>query len=556
MVAIGACTTTTGPTTSTSPPTTRPTTTSPPTTEPPECPTEFCVKYHIHPDAVWADGVPVTADDFVFTLETVMNEQLEVASRDGYQLIVGHEIRDPKTVMFIFGQPYGPWQTLFDVVLPSHELADQPINTVWDRRITLGSGPFTFGEWVDEQRIVVRRNQSYWSPTDRASGAPIGDVDEIHFVFLGESSALVDALGEGEVDVINPAPDLALLDGIAAVEGVDRQVVSGATWEHIDFNLDDVRLRMPFVRTAIARAIDREAILDTVVRPINPEALSLGNTIWPTNSPYYEDHFSGLFPYSPEEAEQLLVDNGCVRGGDGIYECAGERLSFTWSANVGHEGGEEQFDLVSEDLAAIGIELLPKFGPSTQVFSNENFYGGSDSWQLLNFAWRGFADPAEGSTLYHCVGEAFNGFGVLNNLRYCDEDAEALIRAADRIVDPVERAAAYNAAVAQWLAGAPLVPLYLKPAMIAWVDPIIGIVKNPAAGATDLWNVAAWSGKNVIVFGTDQQPGSLQPVESDGRTVQSSQVWSAIMEGAFLKTPDSVFVPILVESAEVLVPPG
>ncbi len=552
---MAACTTTTGPTTSTSPPTTRPTTTTPPTTQPPECPTEFCVKYHIHPDAAWADGVPVTADDFVFTLETVMNEQLEVASREGYQSIVGYEIRDPKTVTFIFDQPYGPWQTLFDAVLPSHELTDQPINTVWDRRITLGSGPFTFGEWVDEQRIVLRRNQSYWSATDRATGAARGDVDEIHFVFLGDGPALVEALGEGAVDVINAAPDAALLDAMAALGGVSRHLASSATWEHIDFNLDDARLRMPFVRMAIARAIDREAILDAVVRPIHPEAIALGNTIWPTNSPYYQDHFGNVFPYSPEEAEQLLIDNGCVRGSDAIYECAGERLSFTWSANVGHEGGEEQFDLVSGDLATIGIELLPKFGPTTQVFSNENFYGGSDSWQLLNFAWRGFADPAEGATLYHCVGEAVNGFGVLNNLRYCDEDVEALIRAADRIVDPDERAAAYNAAVAQWLAGAPLVPLYLKPAMIAWVDQISGIVKNPAAGGTDLWNVAAWSGQDIVVFGTDQQPASLQPVESDGRTVQSSQIWSAIIEGAFLRTPDSSFVPILVESAELLVPP-
>ena len=39
------------------------------------------MKYNIHPDAAWADGTPVTADDFVFTYETIINPVLDITSR-------------------------------------------------------------------------------------------------------------------------------------------------------------------------------------------------------------------------------------------------------------------------------------------------------------------------------------------------------------------------------------------------------------------------------------------------------------------------------------------
>jgi hypothetical protein len=64
---------------------------------PPECPDAFCIRYHIRPAAAWADGTPVTAGDFAFTLETLMEQDLEIASRAGYNLITGYEIVDDKT---------------------------------------------------------------------------------------------------------------------------------------------------------------------------------------------------------------------------------------------------------------------------------------------------------------------------------------------------------------------------------------------------------------------------------------------------------------------------
>ena len=138
------------------------TTAAPTTTIADACRDTFCVRYNIRPEAAWADGTPVTAEDFVFTYETIVDPSLEIVSREGYQLITGYEVVDDKTVVFAFDEIYAPWQTLFSFVLPAHILEGAPFNTVWDDAISMGSGPFTFVEWVAEERITLARNENYW----------------------------------------------------------------------------------------------------------------------------------------------------------------------------------------------------------------------------------------------------------------------------------------------------------------------------------------------------------------------------------------------------------
>ena len=120
----------------------------------------------------------MTAQDFVFTYETIVDPSLDIVSREGYHLITGYEVVDDKTVVFAFDEIYAPWQTLFSSVLPAHILEGEPFNTVWDDAISMGSGPFTFVEWVPEERITLARNENYW-------GDASGDVQTLNVMFLG-----------------------------------------------------------------------------------------------------------------------------------------------------------------------------------------------------------------------------------------------------------------------------------------------------------------------------------------------------------------------------------
>ncbi len=521
-----------------------------------DCPDAFCVLYHIHPDATWSDGTPVTADDFAFTYETTINPVLDITSRDGYDQMTGYEVVDDKTFLAIFGEIYAPWRTLFSSpgVMPKHVLENQPFNAVWDDLITVGSGPFVMDEWLPDERITLSRNPDYWASEDRLSGSPLGDVQTINIVFLEDSQTQIQALRGQEIDMFYPQPQVALVEEVSGIDGVEWEAGLGPIWEQISFNFDDPVLSQRFVRQAIVQAIDRDAIVDVVVRPLAPNAEMLNNSVWMVGTEFYEDHMT-QFPYDPAAAEALLVDNGCAKGADGIYECGGERLSFNWATTAGNEGRELQFELAQANLAQIGIEVNAAFGPASEVFADEFFYGDASVWQMFNFGWVGAPDPVGSNTVYYCEGGAPSGFGDLNVTRYCNEEVEGLIRETDSIVDPVERAAVYNQADTIYLEDLPTLPLYQKPTFFAWNSAIQG-PKDNATQFGPFWNIGSWTGKETITFGADQQPESMNIWEPDGNLFAANLVATAVLEGAFGVAPDFSYVPHLVESAEPIVPSG
>jgi peptide/nickel transport system substrate-binding protein len=524
------------------------TTAAPTTTIAGACRDTFCVRYNIRPEAAWADGTPVTAQDFVFTYETIADPSLDIVTREGYQLITGYEVVDDKTVVFAFDEIYAPWQTLFSSVLPAHILEGEPFNTVWDDAISMGSGPFTFVEWVPEERITLARNENYW-------GDASGDVQSLNVMFLGGEEVQVDALGDGEVDMIYPQPYVSLMNEVDGIGRVESVTGLGPVWEYFGFNQDDPRLQNLFIRQAIAQGINRDAIVEEAVRPITPDGQLLGNAVWLNGSVYYQDHFNGLFPYDPIAAEALLTDNGCVEGEDGIYECGGERLSFSWATTSGNEARDVHFELAQADLAAIGIEITPSFGPTSELLQTNNLQGGADVWQVTNLAWVGSPDPSWGNSRFYCQGNALNGFGELNFFRYCDEEVDALIRQTDVIVDPDVRAATYNQADELWLGAIPMIPMYQRPTLLAWDSVIQGPGDNPSE-IGPFWNIADWSGKDEVNFGANMQPGSMNIIEPDGNQIESIFIANAILQGAFTITPDFEYAPLLVESAEPIVNEG
>ena len=530
------------------------TTTAAPVAVEGDCPDAFCVKYNIHPDAAWADGEAVTADDFAFTFDTIMNDQLDITSREGYNKMTGYEVVDDKTFLAIFGEIYAPWQTLFPQIMPEHELAGKPFNTYWDDIVTLGSGPFTMVEWVKDEHILLERNPSYWASEERQSGAALGDVQSINFVFLEDSQTQVQALKGQEIDMLNPQPQVSLVQEVDAIEGVEWEAGLGPVWEHFDFNHDDPLLSQLFIRQAFAQGINRDAIVEAIIRPISAEAQPLGNTVWLNSMGNYEDHFT-QYPYDPVAAEAYLTDNGCAKGGDGVYECDGQRLSFNWTTTAGNEGRELQFALAQADLAVIGIEVNAAFGPASEVFSDEFIFGDSTVWQIFNFAWEGSPDPAGGNTIYYCEGGAPSGFGDINVTRFCNDEMEQLIRATDAEVDPDARAALYNQGDAIYLDNVATIPAYQKPTFFAWNAEITG-PKDNSTQQKVTWNVGAWAGKDLVTFGADQQPESLNGWEPDGNLSATFLITEAILEGAYEVTPDFRYVPVLITDAEAIVPAG
>lgn len=425
----------------------------------------FTVTYRIRPEAEWSDGTPVTAEDFEFSWEGVyMNPKADVVGRDGYDDIESAEIIDDKTIKFTFKNKFAPWKVLFSPLYPKHVLEGENWNKVWDKCICdpktgdpIGSGPFLVTDFKENQSLTLEPNPNWWG--DEAY------LDKVVFRYIADTNSEIQAIRGGEVDVIYPTWQLPL-KSLQNAAGLEYQVDSGTFFQHLDFQFKTPPLDELFVRQAIFHGIDREAIVDTLVRPGQEDAEVLQNLIYVANSPYYEPHFD-IYPYDPDKAMQLLEDNGCQKGSDGIYECNGTKLSFTYKSTADNELRELMFQIIQANLKDIGIEVTNAFGEADVVFTELS----ERDYEIFQFGWVGSPDPFSGNTIYQCKGDQ-------NYQDYCNPEVDKLLEQTNIELEPEARADVYNQADQLLAEDAVSVPLWQAPQPLVFTDTVHGLEVN------------------------------------------------------------------------------
>lgn len=513
------------------------------TTEPGPCADDvFCVVYEIASEAVWSDGRPVTSHDFSHTYEAITDPLGGAPDRTGYDLITDIVALDDKKFVVSFSRVFPPWRNLFDFVLPAHS------DLGYRDEGAPVSGPFLLDEWIEGEMIVLRRNPAYWAARDPISDDPLGDVEQLVFVFPESVRDQLRGLENGDIDVISPRPLDWMIEDLDTMDQVSYAVVPGPFWEHIDFNHDDPLLAQPWVREAISLAIDRQEILDETVRNVDPDAPTLDSAVLLTNSIAYQDNYDDV--YDPARAEELLQERFCEKGDDGIYDCQGRRMSFRWATTVGDDYRNTIFEMVSDDLEEVGIEVVLEPYTPSELFSSAVFFGDPDVWQMINFSWKGEADPFRANTTFYCTGDAPSGYGALNVNRYCDETVEMLVRSTEEQVDLDDRLDAYNEADAIYLGDRAIIPLFQKPELLAFSSSLRGPEPN-ISSSTDLWNLSAWSGLDTVVIALDSEPSDLDPVspESDSARI----ILAAMLHGAYGVSPSLAFSPVMIDDARAMV---
>lgn len=441
----------------------------------------FTLTYHIREEAQWNDGTPVSADDFIFTWETYMDENNQMASTAGYDKIEDAEAIDEKTVKFTFSEAYAGWRDLFYPIFPKHAIEGENFNKIWNKCWCDGAGepvsngPFLFESYKKGAELTLVKNDNFW-------GEP-AHLDEIVYRFLPETNTEIQALRGGEVDMIYPQPQLELVP-LTTEPDLTVESSAGTTWEHIDIQVGKnghPALQNDYVRQALAYAIDREALTSQLFKDLSPDLTPLNNTIYMTNAPQYAPNWE-QYTADVDKATALLEDNGCTKGGDGVYECDGERLEFEFTSTAGNALRELAFEVIQEQVKAAGIALKSGFGDAAVVFGNKVLVAGN--YDLFMFAWVGNPDPAGSVEIWKCEGsQNFTG--------YCNEEVTQLLESSNTLLDDAERAAALNEADALMAADIPTIPLYQKPTIMAYNNKVHGMVDNPTQmGFT--WNSEEW----------------------------------------------------------------
>jgi peptide/nickel transport system substrate-binding protein len=219
-------------------------------------------------------------------------------------------------------------------------------------------------------------------------------------------------------------------------------------------NLLDRHLAKPEVRQAVAYAVDKTEIVNTLYAPLVGPILAeagLGNTYWMANQPGYEDHQSVYSGNNIDAAAEALTSAGYSRGSDGVWSHPEDgRLTLRAGTTGGIQLRELALDLVAAQLTRAGFEVTSESEPGGLFFEEGPFApdsleasasggasGDPDRWDLALFSWSSGPWPGGVSGIYRS-GSDSNQYG------FTVPEFDVASIDCDELANDGERAACYN----------------------------------------------------------------------------------------------------------------
>ncbi|MFE0699500.1 ABC transporter family substrate-binding protein [Streptomyces sp. NPDC058872] len=334
------------------------------------------VLYKLNQQAVWSDGREIGAPDFVAQWRALSGRDTAywTARNAGYERIEKIERgKNDLEVRVTFAKPYADWQSLFSPLYPK-QVMGSPNSFNDGARTTLKAtaGPFLL-KAVDQKggQVTLARNPRWWGQqakldglvlkavprADRVAALAAGNLDlaeidrsaverialALRDAGAGRSGAQA-ALLHGPGSSITPSKALkswALAHGsdeekadevtaarkknqeavdryASTQDGLAKYVVRKSlepAYTQLSLNGESGPLADERVRRAVARAINRQELAETVLKPLGLPAKPPGSHLALAGQAAYADSSDALGSQDTQEARALLADAGWVPGG-------------------------------------------------------------------------------------------------------------------------------------------------------------------------------------------------------------------------------------------------
>jgi peptide/nickel transport system substrate-binding protein len=443
------------------------------------------VVYKIKQNAVWSDGTPVSADDFIFWWENCneTNKKADCVSTTGYKDIESVKGSDGgKTVTTVYKNKFADWKSLFSqYIIPAHygEKQQGGWNTGFDKSPEKipSAGPYIIDSYTPGQNLTLKRNDKYWGPK--------AHLDSIVFRYLPESTTQPAALQNNEVDMMYGQPQLDQVSIVKAIPDVTSSISFGLQYEHLDFNTKNPQLADVAVRKAFATGLNLQEIVDRTVKQFSDKATILGNRFYMNGQPQYQDHRGSYGNGDTAAAEKMLTDAGYAKGADGIYAKGGKKLSFNISTTQGNKLRETQEQLVQAQAKKFGMEIKIKNAEAEVLFGE---WLPEHNYDIANFAWVGTPFAVSSNDPIFRTGSAQN-YGQYSNPKF-----DQLMTQAIGELDEKKAAELANQADQILYEDMATLPLYQKPQLLAYRNTFTGIGENLSSQGP-FWNAGTWAQK-------------------------------------------------------------
>jgi peptide/nickel transport system substrate-binding protein len=267
------------------------------------------------------------------------------------------------------------WSTAYNFV------DTKPIDATTNPNLLIEAGAYTIKSSVPGKSMTLVANPRYKS-------GPKPAIKTIQLVTIPDSTAMGQALANGEVDIIAPQATAALFESLKAQPNTKVYGFGAATYEHLDVDLKGPAwagmssAKALDLRKAVLLTVPRQEIVDKLVKTINPAAKVL-NSITPyfNSSPYHDKMAatSGVKPYIASEATRIAAAKALLTK-HGYSTANPLKLTLHWGGPT-NERRKNTAALMVAAAAKAGIEIINK--PSA-LWSQELTDNKSD---LQFYAW-------------------------------------------------------------------------------------------------------------------------------------------------------------------------
>jgi peptide/nickel transport system substrate-binding protein len=213
----------------------------------------------------------------------------------------------------------------------------------------VGTGPFTFGEWVRQSHITVNKRADYSGGGTPYSHSGPAYLDKVVFQFALDDATRTGLIESGQADIVYGVPfadvDRLKGEGFQITQGI---AIGGPLTVFV--NVKKPPTDDPAIRNAMLLGTDRKRIIS---------AAYFGHTIaeygiLSHNTLGFDSTLESTYAYDPQKANQLLDSAGWVKGSDGIRTKNGLRAEIDHAVFFISQVVAETHQALMKDL---GIQL-------------------------------------------------------------------------------------------------------------------------------------------------------------------------------------------------------
>ncbi len=314
------------------------------------------VKFH--------DGAELTSEDVKFTFDKISDPSINSPYISVFRNVKAVNAKDQYTVEIHLENPWPSFPFYLDVgILPKHLLMGKDLWKAEFNYHPIGTGSFKMERWSEDE-IILKPNEDYFE------GKP--HLNMVKAKFFKNQGMVWAELMKGTVDCVFSTFSKHH-DVIKGIPQFNVYSFLNPYYYIMAFNEDKILFRQTIVRQALNYAIDKQRILNKVLRgkgqissgPIYPQSWAHDSSIQP-------------YPYAPEKALHLLEEAGWLdTNGNHILDKDGREFEFVLLIVGGDEVSRQSALLIQQQLLDIGARMkvypLPFSMMYERFLSTKNF---------------------------------------------------------------------------------------------------------------------------------------------------------------------------------------